>query len=113
MTLLLCLIGLLAAGALLMTAILCLFAPAAAARFLKSAGPRLLALLALLIALITLDEVIRALNSFAMILVAATVSTLAYFVREYRLGRPAHRNASRHAERTPVMPQYIPEEDQE
>lgn len=66
-----------------------------------------------LFVLVALDQLVHAANSFALLLAAALVSTLAYFIRERRLGHPAHRDEFRHAERTPVMPQYIPDEDRE
>jgi uncharacterized membrane protein YccC len=103
-----CLIGLSAACALLAGAILYLFAPDVAPRFLKSAGTTVLAVL---FALVALDQLIRAVNSFALLLGAALACTLAYLVREHRLGHPVRRDGFRHAERTPVLPQYIPDED--
>jgi hypothetical protein len=110
MSFLFCLIGLFAACVLLMSAILYLFAPDAAPRFLKSAATTVLATL---FALIALDQLIRSLNSFTLLLGAALVSTLAYIVRERRLGRSERREGSRHTERSPVMPQHAHEEAEE
>jgi hypothetical protein len=103
-----CLTGLFAACALLAGAVLYLFAPGAAPRFLKSAGTTVLAFL---FAVVVLDQLIRAVNSLTLLLGGALVCTLAYLVREHRLGHPIHRDGSRHAERTPVLPQYIADED--
>lgn len=87
-----------------------IFAPDVAQRLLKSLGVTLGVVLFLFLGF---DDLIHATSGVALTLVGAAVSTLAYFIRERRLGRPAHRDAPRHAERTPVMPQYIPDEDRE
>ena len=110
MRVLLCLIGILGSCVLIASAFFYLFAPEAATRFLGSTGT---SVVAVLFALVALDQLVRASNSFALLLGAALVSTLAYFVRERRLGRPARHHEFRHTERTPVMPQYMPDEDRE
>jgi hypothetical protein len=66
----------------------------------------------LLCALNFVWELLRSINPLLFILGVTAVSTVAYFLRERRLGHSKRRDAPRHVERSPVMPQHMPGDDE-
>ena len=110
MSALLYFLGFVSAIALMISGFLFVFAPDAANRLLKSLGA---ALTIILFAWMLIDELLRALNSFALIFCAITVSALAYFIREHRLGHYKSNEGARYAERSPIMPSHVSEEDEQ
>jgi len=63
--------------------------------------------------IVLLNQLLHAISPVTLVLGAAAVSGLAYFVREHRLGRRVPREGLRYAERTPVIPQHVNEEGEE
>jgi uncharacterized protein YjeT (DUF2065 family) len=105
--------GSLLSMALILAGLLLMVAPPLGRRMLQRTAAIAGLFLMFLFALNAVWGLVRSLNPIVLILGATSVSTLAYFVRERRLGHPERRDGARHAERSPVMPQHIGGEDKE
>ncbi len=98
---------------LTLSGLLLIVAPPLGRRLLQNTVAFAALLFMLLVGLNTLWQIVRSINPLALLFGTAAVSTLAYFVRERRLGRSERREGSRHTERSPVMPQHADEEAEE
>ena len=104
---LICLLGALLLLFLTLSGLLLIVAPALGWRMLHKTAAFAGLSLALLCALNFVWGILLSINPLLVVLGLTAVSTVAYFVRERRLGHSKRHDGSRHAERSPVMPQQV------
>lgn len=109
---LLCFLGSLLLLSLAVSGLLFIVAPPVGRHLLQKTAAITVGMVIVLCALSIVWNAVRGISSIALLLAATVISTIAYFIREYRLHGHARRETPRHNERTPVMPHHLRGGDQ-